>query len=694
MNKIYKNRLKPNVKYTHYVKYRDIKEIIEKRYGILIGCVICMIIVLFLSLFYIQIMKNEFYQNRLISLTESTFTSESTPRGRIYDRNHRLLVDNVPVKVIYYKKPTGVTAQEEIEVAYLLCDIISLDYQKLTDNQLRNFFLVEHPDEANEKITEEEWKEYKERKLSYEDLQALKKERITEEELNQFELRDRKAAYIYALMNTGYSYAEKIIKKNNITEEEYAKVAEQIHILKGVNTRLDWERQYPYGNTFKTILGNISSSESGVPYELKDYYLARGYSLTDRVGISYLEYQYEDILKGEKTVYKINSDGTYKVLEEGKRGNDIVLTIDIELQKQVEAILEEELRNAKNDLNTKYYNRSFVVMMDPSTGEILAMAGKQIVQVDGEYKIYDYTPGIVTSPVVVGSAVKGASHIVGYNTGALQIGEVRDDACIKIAATPLKCSYRYYGMIDDIDALKVSSNTYQFQTAIKVGKGNYVYNAPLPIDTNAFQIYRNTFAEFGLGVKTGIDLPVESLGYKGTSTLTGHLLDLAIGQYDSYTPIQLAQYISTIANNGSRMQPYLLKEVYEPTMEPLTNLVKKNSPVLLNKVNTEDKYLERVQLGFKAVMDFTGLGYIDPMYNPAGKTGTSQSFIDTDGNGVVDTETISSTFVGYAPADKPQVAFAILSPDVSYADAPVYYISEVNKKISQKVSKKFFEIYQ
>lgn len=71
----------------------------------------------------------------------------------------------------------------------------------------------------------------------------------------------------------------------------------------------------------------------------------------------------------------------------------------------------------------------------------------------------------------MGSVVKGASHIVGYNTGALSIGEKRYDTCIKIASTPEKCSWTYLGLVDDLTALKYSSNTYQFNTAIKVGRG-------------------------------------------------------------------------------------------------------------------------------------------------------------------------------------------------------------------------------
>lgn len=685
-----------NIRYSYYNKYKDMKEVIEKRYNILMILIIVIIMIMIANLFYVQIIQNEYYINQVEKLTENTVEGSSAPRGRIYDRNHRLIVDNIPVKVIYYKKPNGVTTEQELALAMKVAEYISVDYTKLTDKQLRNYWVLKNPEKADAKITKKERQKVKERKLTSKDIENYKLERVTEEELAQLTDIDREAAYIYALMNTGYSYAEKVIKKEGITDEEYAKISENVANLNGINTRLDWERSYPYGEVFRTILGSVSTSESGIPYELKNYYLSKGYSLNDRVGTSYLEYQYEDVLKGEKNVYEITNSGEYKLVKEGSRGNDVVLTIDIELQKEVERILTEEVLKAKTEPNTKYYDRSFVVIQNPNTGEILAMAGKQVKQeADGSYKVYDYTPGITTSPVVVGSVVKGASHIVGYNTGALKIGEKRYDTCIKIAATPIKCSWKYLGNLNDITALKYSSNTYQFNTAIKVGKGNYVYDKPLSIDKTAFDIYRNTFAQFGLGVKTGIDLPVESLGYKGKSEVTGHLLDFSIGQYDTYTPVQLSQYIGTLANNGTRVRPYLLKEVYKPEKKPLQNLLSQTSPEVLNKVDTKQEYLDRVEEGFKEVMttNGTGSGFMNLAYKPAGKTGTSQSFVDTDGDGVVDLETITNTFVAYAPYDDPKVTFTVISPDIYYQGAPSSYESTVNKRISQKVTNKYFEMY-
>jgi len=682
----------------HYKKYtkRDISSVINKRYKILIAIILIVFSILGFSLYYVQIIKNDFYKEQLKELSQVIVDGGSAARGRIYDRNGKVIVDNRAVKTIYYKKRVGIKASEEVVMAYKVASIIDLDFSKLNDYDLRNFWVINNPRSAKQKITDEEWKKLEERKLTNEEIERYKIDRVTEEELNEYEDLDRKAAYIYYLMNKGYYYAEKVIKNEDVTDEEYATIAEKNDELSGFGTKLDWERYYPYGTTFRTILGNVSSSTSGVPAELKDTYLALGYSMNDRVGTSYLEYQYESILRGTKTKYIINEEGNYEVLEEGERGNDIVLSIDIELQKAIEKIVEEELLYTRvNDKHAKYFDRAFVVISDPNTGEILAMVGKQLVDEDGSYKIYDFSSGVINASITPGSSVKAASHMVGYVTGNLKIGEVRNDACIKIAATPLKCSYTKYGNISDVQALSYSSNTYQFQTAIKVGNGHYAYDKPLILDEKAFDIYRNIFSQFGLGVKTGIDLPNENLGYKGSGTAAGLLLDFSIGQYDNYTPIQMSQYINTVANNGYRMKPTLLKRVYAPDKDGLTNLIYSTSPTVLNKVVAKDEYFNRIKEGLRMVFaSGTGYGFIDNKYKPAGKTGTSESFVDTNGDGRIDTETLSTSLVAYAPYNNPTVTFTIITPNVGTGDITFGQMSKVNKRLSQKISKKYFEIYK
>lgn len=676
---------------------KDLSLLITKRYHFLIVLIIILFLIISIRLFKLQIIDYEDYQSKLTVATEKTVEGTSAPRGRIYDRNYNLLVDNEAVKTIYYKKQTGITTKEEITLAYKIADMIEVDYSPLSTYRLKNFYYQNNFESCQALITNEERDQYKKRKLTDKDLLDLIFSRITEEDLSNYTEIDKEAAYIYYLMNKGYSYAEKIIKNKNVSEVEYAKISENIDNLKGFNTKLDWVRIYLYGSTFKSILGTVSSDTQGIPEELANIYLKKGYSLDDRVGISYLEYQYEDYLKGTKPIYKVGKNNNYEIVSFGFRGNDIVLTIDIELQKYLEDTLSKEVMSTSYEPNTPYYNRSFAIISNPKTGEILAMSGKQVRTTDsGTKEIVDYTPGVVTLPVTPGSVVKGASMLVGYKYGAINIGDIQTDECIKIKDTPEKCSWRTMGDIDDLYALRYSSNVYQYKIAIKVGEGNYEYNKPLKIKKDAFNKYRSMYQSFGLGVKTGIDLPVESLGYTGTSILPGHLLDFAIGQYDTYTPIQLSQYINTIANGGQRLKPYLLKEVYSPSAnkeEVFGELIYANSKKVLGTIPVEKKYIDRVRLGFNQVItDGLGYGYMGDYYNSSGKTGTSQSFIDTNSDGVVDTETITTSFVGYSPSDNPKMSIVVVSPDISTPESN--YQSNATKRISASLVNKYFELYK
>ena len=655
------------------------------RYNVLTIIIIIQLLTLLGYLFYIQIISQEKYEKLLDESMIKTYYGNTAPRGRIYDRSGNILVDNEPIKVIYYKKEK-ITRQEEITLAYKIAGILSLKTNNLTERMIKDFLIAKSKTYLNEKITEEEWEKLKLRKMTTKEIEDLKRERITKDEIESLNETDKKAAYLYYLMNKGYSYQEKIIKNEDVTDSEYAYIAANINDLKGFNVRLDWKRIYPYGNILKSIFGTVTK----IPSDKKQEFTSKGYSLEDRVGTSYLEYQYDNYLKGEKDVYQKGSDKDI-LLKEGSRGNDIYLSIDIRLQEKIEEILEEELIKAKGEKNTKYYNKSYVIVSNPKTGEILAMSGKMIEKQDDNYVFYDYTPGIITSQITVGSVIKGASQIVGYNKAALKIGEKRSDTCVKLAATPLKCSWKKLGNLNDITALKYSSNTYQFYTAMKVAGYKYTYNGVFPLNPKAFETYRNTFNEFGLGVLTEIDLPNESKGLKGTNDTAGLLLDFSIGQYDMYTPLQISQYINTIANDGLRVSQHLLKYVVSSkTNEKIYEYETKE----LNKVNTNDEYIKRVKEGFIEVLKpgGTGYNYIDKKYKPAGKTGTSQSFIDSDSDGLIDKETLSHTFAAYAPYDDPQVSFTIISPDVYYEQSGEYTTS-VNRRITKKVSDEYFELY-
>lgn len=666
-------------------------KIINKRVIIFLIITLVLFFIVLVKLINVMVIEKDKYKKELDNLTYSRVLGTSSPRGRIYDRNYNIIVDNKSLKTITYQKIKGTSNLEMVEVARKVVNHLNLDYDKLTKRSKKEYLCVIDKKYCDSLVTQKEIDKVSQKKLTATQLQELKYERIPDEKL-VFSEEENKVAHLYYLMNKGYTYEEKIIK-SDATNEEYAYISENNVELTGFKTKLDWERVYPYGDVFKTILGKVSTSTQGIPAEEKDYYLEKGYSLNDRVGISYIEKQYEEYLRGEKAVYEVVNTYETKLVKEGSRGKDIVLSIDINLQREVERILAEHIINAKSEPNTEFYDHSSVIIQDPNTGEILAMSGKKYVN----GTIVDDTPSLLTSPITPGSVVKGASMLVGYNTGAIHIGERLLDECIKVAGVAEKCSYRTLGVIDDITALAKSSNVYQFKIAIRVNGQEYFRNMKMNFNQGAFDIYRKMYHSFGLGVKTQIDLPVESLGYTSKDRAAGNLLDFVMGQYETYTPIQLSQYITTIANGGERLQPHFLKEVHSSSdNDEIGELEFKVEKKVLNMIETRHEYMQRVREGFIAVLNSPGgygVGYMNTNMKPAGKTGTSQSFIDTDGNGVIDTETITSSFLGYAPYDNPKMSIIVTSPDSSRPNTDIDYASLVTYRITQRVTEKYSEMY-
>ncbi|WP_438823886.1 peptidoglycan D,D-transpeptidase FtsI family protein [Bacillus sp. JJ1566] len=657
------------------------------RLNILFFAVFLLFSALILRLGVVQIVHGEKFQKE-VEKTENEIVNLPVPRGKIYDKNGNVIVDNKALNAITYTRARGTKSEEVLKVAETLATLIEMDTEKVTERDLKDFWMLINPEDAKALVTEQELQKEQDGDLSSKDIYKLQIERITEEDLKQITEPELEVAAIFREMTKGYALVPQIVKNENVTPEEYAVVSENLESLPGVNTTTDWVRDYKYEYTLKTILGRISNTDEGLPSDKLDYYLSRGYNRNDRVGLSYLEAQYESVLHGQKAkvenVIKGNAVQETIVISEGQRGSDLVLTIDMELQQAVEQILEDQMLAHKQMANTQYLDRAFVVMMNPNTGEILSMAGK--VYSKGEFQ--DYALGTMNAAYEMGSTVKGATMLTGYDTGTIDIGSMYYDSPMKIGREgSLKGSWKTLGPTNDLKALEMSSNVYMFKTFLDLAGGNYVYGQPISIDEDAFRTVRNYFSQFGLGVKTGIDLPGEAIGFPGPDRLSGLLMDLAIGQYDTYTTLQLAQYVSTIANDGYRMQPKIVREIHQPTMEEneLGPIQKPFEPTVLNKVDIDQKYFDRVQQGFKLVFQ-GGNGtarsvFAGKSYNPAGKTGTAQSFI----NGI---EAVNSTLVGYAPFDNPEVAFAVVIPYAYYGNTS----HNMNLKVGEAVLDKYFEL--
>ncbi len=618
--------------------------------------------------------KKEYYQTEAQNINEVYVTGSSAPRGRILDINGNVLVDNVGVNTIIYHKPSGITLKEELLIAEELAKLTNFEYE-YNASKLKDFYKIKYSNKVDLLITEEEYKLYNERKITSDELEEMKLERITQDMINKMTDLEKYSSYFYYLMNEGYSYDNKCIIKE-VSDEIYASILEAN--LPGIFGEMDWSRSYVYNDTLKTIFGSISNS---LPAE-KEELLNEGYSLTDKVGISGLEEYYEEYLKGEKAIYKVGSNNTLELVSEAKRGNDLVLNIDINIQLEVERIIKEEMIKAKKTANTEFYKESFALVSDPLTGNMKAIAGIRLITNGTDYSFQDISINVIKNAYTVGSAVKGASMSVGYQNGIVDIGTKITDSCVKLANQPAKCSYRKLGSLNDIEALALSSNYYQFIIALGIMGYDYTYNMNAVATEEHFNIYRNTFAEFGLGVQTGIDLPKESSGLKGTTIAPDLLMNLAIGQYDLYTPVELLQYINTIAKDGSRLKLNIMNSIKNGDEVILENKVEE-----LNKVSLEEKYFDRIKQGFNSVMKSgTGYWYINQKINAAGKTGTSESYIDSNYDGTLESFVLSNTFLMYAPFDNPKYSIVVISPNTSNLNSKSTYRSPVNRLIARRIN--------
>lgn len=645
-----------------------VRNTMNRRINFIFGLVVFIFAIMVLRLGYLQIAQGSHYK-QLIKNDENITVNESVPRGRIVDRNGKVLVDNASKMAITYTRGHKTSQKEMLETAKKLSSLINMDTDKIYDRDKKDFWVTLHPQKAKD-LMKKEQSMLEDGSISQEQYDEQQRKKIGKKQLSELSKKDLQILAIYREMNAGSTLDPQIIKNEDVTEKEYAAVSQQLSKLPGVNTSMDWDRKYPYKDTLRGIFGDVSTSTEGLPKELTEQYLSKGYSRNDRVGKSYLEYQYEDVLRGKKKQMKYTTDKSGKVINSevinpGSRGHDLQLTIDIDLQKKVESLLDKQIAKLRSQ-GAKDMDNAMIVVQDPKNGDILAMAGKQISK---NGKLTDYDIGNFTAQFAVGSSVKGGTLLAGYQNNAIKVGEQMVDEPLKFQGGLTKRSYFNKNgrvTINDKEALMHSSNVYMFKTALKLAGDPYYSGMPLPSDISmAGQKLRKGLNQVGLGVKTGIDLPNETNGQiEPLTNNPGNYLDLSIGQYDTYTPLQLSQYVSTIANNGYRIQPHIGLSIHDATnkdeLGPVKRKVKGN---VLNKVNNSQKEIGEVQDGFKmAFNEKDGTGYAsfkDTVVPSAGKTGTAEVFQDGEPR-------VNSTYVGYAPIKDPKLAFSIV-----YTNQPV-----------------------
>lgn len=654
---------------------------------------------LILRLAYLQIVRADEYTAE-VERTERTTITGSVPRGEIYDANLNKLVGNEARHAITYTRGKNVPASQMAKVAYDLAEYISMPHTTafevdskfdLSERDLKDYFIAGNMEDVRDRLSDDEMS------LSGTDAYSAMLDNVSTDEIRSFEERDLEAAVIFKKMNAAYSLSTVNVKNKDVTQEEIARVSENMEKFPGIDTGTDWVRYYPEGDMISSILGGVSTEEKGVPEEKLKTYLANGYSRNDRVGSSYLEAEYESVLRGSKSKIETETNSSGDIINRveqfsGHKGDNLVLTMDIEFQKIVEQIAIDSLAEREGLSNSIY-----IAAMDPSNGDILAMTGKEII--DGEVK--DRTFGVFFDNFSMGSAVKGATVLSAYMDGVLDSGNnVIVDRPLRIRETPsISSVFNRFGAeaINDITALEVSSNVYMSRLAMRMG-GEWDYTENMSLNINAdtlIEKQRHYFNQFGLGVPTGIDLPSESTGLAGNVTSPGEGLYYSFGQYDTYTPLQLLQYVSTIANDGTRIAPRLVSEIRDTNTETgAISALKTEIPTkIMNTIDVSDTAMDRVQQGFYEVVNgdrgsarnFLG----GTPYTSAGKTGTAQAFYWDDEKKQVTDDVTNLTYVGYAPYENPEIAIAVVVPNLPVSSSQ--RSNRENVRASRRVLDAYFK---
>ena len=641
------------------------------RLNLLFAIVILLFLAIIGRLLYMQVLHKDFYENKLASASQTRVTMGSA-RGEIYDAAGKPLVQNTVKQVVSFTRSNKMTAADLKDISKKLLDYVTVTSPELTDRQMADYYLADTEvyKKTVEALPKDKRYDSDGNQLSESELYNNAAESIAANQLNYSD-DEKKAIYLFSQLNSVENFATGNIQTDPLTDTQVALIASASKKLPGISISTSWDRKV-LETSLSSIVGTVSSEKSGLPAEEVDAYLKKGYSLNDRVGTSYLEKQYEEVLQGKRTIKEIHLDKhgdmeSVENIEEGSKGKNIKLTIDLTFQDSVDSLLKSYFNSELANGGAKYSEGVYAVALNPKTGAVLAMSGMKHNLETGEL-----TPdslGTVTNVFVPGSVVKAATISSGWENGVLKGNQILTDQPIVFQGSAAINSWYtpYYGSfpVTAVEALEYSSNTYMVQTAL--GMMGQTYQPDMTVKTNQLESamgkLRATFSEYGLGAATGIDLPEESTGFIPKEFDLANYLYNAFGQFDNYTPMQLAQYVATIANNGVRLSPRIVEGVYDNNEQGgLGELVKQVDSTEMNKINISESDMAILQKGFYQVSHgtsalTTGRSLSEgAAVSISGKTGTAESYV-ADGKKATNTNAVA-----YAPSDNPQIAVAVVFP--------------------------------
>lgn len=646
------------------------------RFNILMFFIMVIGIVFIFQLYNLQIVNGASYreqsENRLVREVKVT-----APRGEIYDRYGKLIVTSVTgynANIYYTKIP-----KTELNVGLLKLANI---FEKNGDTYYNNFPVdFETMTFTKSEESAKRWKEGNKISgdASVEEVIEFYKNKY---EIEHEDINDAKKIIPmrYEIASKGYSSFKSVTLAKEISEQSMLEIEERGNELPGVVITTYPMRKYVAGTVGSHIVGYVGKISSDEYKTKKEY----GYSQNDIIGKAGIEATLEDYLRGEDGKIRLEMDSDGRVtnkeeVQESKMGDSVVLTIDLDLQKKSEEVLEkyiEKIRTGGFADKCEDANAGALVVLDVKTSEVLALATYPNYNPDeftngisnAEYEKYflnedrpmfnrsiqgTYSPGSTFKMITAIAAIE--SGVIGLDESILTFGKY--DKGHKPACW-LWNSYRQnHGYVNAEKALKVSCNYYFYEVAYRMG----------------IDVLSKYVEMFGLGSKTGIELLGESSGsiasreykekiyankVKKEPWMVGETLSAAIGQsYNSFTPLQMAYYIATLANGGVKNDVTLLKDVISAEGNEVSMMsVDSNVDAKIGKteskaanLNISQDTLAVVFEGMRSVTGESG-GTAYSVFSSfpievAGKTGTAT----TSGSA-------HAWFVGFAPYDEPEIA--------------------------------------
>lgn len=639
---------------------------LKRRYRIIYIIVVLFLIVAISRLFSLQIINGEKY--RIISDSRlSRDIPVKAPRGEILDRYGKPLVQN---RIGYSVSVTATKSTAEINNALLnltrLFDELGLEYeQTLPVTELKPYEFTFEDDE-NMTAKEKEIKFKKDANLA-EDLTA---EEVVNKYRDKYEFDEsfsdwdiRKLAGMrYEMEKRSFSANNPYLFAEDVDIEVITRIKECSDEFSCVTVYTQPVRQYTNGNLAAHILGRIGIINPDEYEKLKE----EGYGMNDYLGKQGIEKAFEKYLRGTDGVDSIERrvDGGESELVFSKEpisGNTVMLTIDRDLQAATERALEE---NIKRIAATSTYgnghdaNSGAAVVLDLNTGEILAIASYPTYNPERFNKDYDSLYADSATPMLnralMGTYEPGSTYKLVTALAALEEEVITPETKIET-----KGVYKYYGhdfmcsiyrstrgthgYIDVSQALQHSCNYFFYEMGDKLGIEKLTEYSTM----------------MGLGDYTGIELEEEVKGQLAGPLLReklnqpwypGDVLQAAIGQSDNlFTPIQMANYVSTIANGGKNYKLHLLKAVKSSDNEKMLITAE---PEIKQEIKIKEDNLKAILDGMKLVASegTASAAFADFPVKTGGKTGSAQVARGSS-NGI---------YVGFAPFDDPQIAVAVV----------------------------------